>query len=176
MSLISLLLLSLSSTLFAIPYGIQYDSVATDDLESKGCLLCYQAAYLEKTSSDHILSCAGPVLFVGAAYTPFNRETIVYLGAFALAQEVHKITELNTPHESNGAYWYFTPGKSFGFLKDTDLHQKPTADTGTTNADSRLSWNLDNDRSGYRTGMYINLYNDSMFQKTIYNCPIDFKG
>ena len=173
MLLISLLLLSLSSTLFAIPYGIQYDSVATDDLESKGCLLCYQAAYLEKTSSDNILSCAGPVLFVGAAYTPFNRETIVYLGAFALAEEVHKITELNTSHESNGVYWYFTPGKSFGFLKDTDLHQEPTADIGDKNPDSRLSWNLDNGEGGYRTGIYTFTYHQrGGFRKIIYNCPL----
>ena len=90
MLLISLLFLSLSSTLFAIPYGIQYDSVATDDLESKGCLLCYQAAYLEKTSSDYILSCAGPVLFVGSQELvwDWDWEAQAHLGAFGLASEV----------------------------------------------------------------------------------------
>ena len=96
-----------------------------------------------------------------------------HLGAFGLASEVHNSTILNTPHLSNGAYWYFTPGKSFGFLKDTDLQQEPTADTGTTNPDSRLSWNLDNGEGGYRTGIYT--FTDHQrggFRKIIYNCPL----
>ena len=96
----------------------------------------------------------------------------MHLGAFALASDVQQITALNTPHLSNGVYWYFTPRKSFGFLKDTDLHQEPTGDIGTTNFDHRLSWNVDNGRNGYRAGMYIT--SGESLRKRIYNCPNNF--
>ena len=96
----------------------------------------------------------------------------MHLGAFALASDVQQITALNTPHLSNGVYWYFTPGKSFGFLGDTDLHQEPAGDTGTTNIEARLSWNLDNGNSGYRAGIYTE--SNKKLLKLIYNCPNNF--
>ena len=178
MWLISLLFLPLSSAPFTIPYGIQYNSFAEEDLKSE-CSLCYEEDYHESTSSSDILSCAGPVLFVGSRrhqFPPWGKKTMA-LGAFALASAVHKTTALNTPHLSNGVYWYFTPRKSFGFLKDTDLHQEPTGDIGTTNFDHRLSWNLDNGQSGYRSGHYIEegrWIEDYGYRKFIYNCPNNF--
>ena len=182
MWIISLLFLLLSSVqLAAMPYGIQPNpsdahqalDYLTDTLH---CKPCYEDPYEKPTSSENILSCAGPILFVGAAYTPFIGETRVYLGAFALAQEVHKITVLNTPHESNGVYWYFTPGKSFGFLGDNDLQQDASEDTGTTNPGSRLSWTL-NTYGGYRAGTRTDLSGETgywgQFWKMIFNCPLN---
>ena len=179
MWLISLLFLPLSSALFEMPYGIQYNSVTEEDLKSGQCSQCYHDDYREHTTSEDILSCAGPVLFVGAqkhVFWVWWYESTISLGAFALASEVHKITALNTPHESNGAYWYFTPGKSFGFLGDGTLQQEPDADMGTTNAESRLSWNLDHSLGGYRAGDMINLNNQRYMRKLIYNCPINLGG
>ena len=176
MWLISLLFLPLSSALFTIPYGIQYNSVTEDDLKSE-CSLCYEDDYDQRTSSIHIISCAGSVLVVGARKGSawwFWAKKIMHLGAFALASEVHQTTALNTPHLSNGVYWYFTPGKSFGFLGDTDLHQEPAGDTGTTKIEARLSWNLDG-HSGYRAGIYTE-YNRKKLIKFIYNCPNTFEG
>ena len=179
MWLISLLFLPLSSALFTIPYGIQYDSVTELNLNSGQCSLCYSASYHLRTSSDNVLSCAGPVLFVGAQTVSLSGrwwDSTIYLGAFGLASDVHKSTVLNTPHLSNGAYWYFTPGKSFGFLSDTDLQQNTTADTGTTNPDSRLSWNLDNSHGGFRAGSNTDLYDQNIYRKLIYNCPNSFEA
>ena len=175
MWLISLMFFPLSSALFTIPYGIQYKSVTEDDLFSK-CSPCYEDKYSERTSTYMILSCTGPVLFVGAQkrfWFPWLITPTIYLGAFALASEIHKITVKNTPHESNGVYWYFTPLKSFGFLGDTDLQQNTTADVGTTNPDSRLSWNLDNRMGGYRAGALTEIDN-KYTKKIIYNCPNGF--
>ena len=142
-------------------------------LESGGCSLCYAAEYDQPTTSEDILSCAGPVLFVGTqqAYKSSNYWSIgFYLGAFAVVEEVQKTTVLNTPHESNGVYWYFTPGKSFGFLKDDTL-QQAAADIGTTNPESRLSWNLGK-YGGYRAGANIELSDSiGLWRKVIYNCP-----
>ena len=143
--------------------------MAEDDLKS-GCSLCYEDPYSERTASFMIINCAGPVLFVGAmkSWWWLWQTKKMYLGAFALASEVHQTTVLNTPHLSNGVYWYFTPGKSFGFLADMDLQQEPAEDTGTTNADVRLSWNLDNGRENDRAGVHDG---ERDMTKFIYNCP-----
>ena len=140
---------------------------------SRGCSQCYIAYYGEETFASRILSCAGPVLFVGAQ--KFWWQSTFYLGAFNTASEVHKITALNTPHASNGAYWYFSPDKSFGFLGNDTLHQA-TADTGTTNPESRLSWNLGNGHGGYRAGDNIDLSTSIQWRKIIYNCPNYIQG
>ena len=182
MWLISLLFLPLSSAVFTIPYGIQQDSVKEDDLNSE-CSICYFAHHEQPTSSEDILSCTGPVLFVGAQ--DWNRwwwwtDKTMYTGAFALVSAVHKTTALNTPHLSNGVYWYFTPGKSFGFRGDTDLHQDPEGDTGDLNSRTsvkHLSWTL-NGRGGYRPGFTGDEFiatDDEFFEKRIYNCPNNFK-
>ena len=157
-----------SPTNSAIPYGIQYNSVTEYDLKARGCSVCYFKAYAGNTNSDDISSCAGPVLFVGAH--KYMHLSSIYLGAFGLASEVQRKTASNTPHLSNGVYWYFTSGKSFGFLGDTDLQQEPTADVGTTNPDSRLSWNLDNPYGGYRVGSQLNI-SDATWYKAIWSCP-----
>ena len=179
MLLISLLFLP--SALFAIPYGIQYNSMSEDRLASGQCSLCFDAPYEKATYSEDILSCAGPVLFVGvkkaisglwyAIYHNWDDEFLI--GAFGLASEVQRFTVLNKPHESNGVYWYFTPGKSFGFLGDDTLEQA-TADIGDTNPDSRLSWNLSK-YGGYRVGRDLRLGESErygLYRKRIYNCPL----
>ena len=139
-----------------------------DDLKSE-CSLCYEDDGWKRTFSINIINCAGPVLFVGGTVEMWWPSNKMQLGAFALASEVHQTTVLNTPHLSNGVYWYFTPGKSFGFLADMDLQQEPTADMSNANAESRLSWNLDNGQGGYRTGENTGL------KKFIYNCPNTFE-
>ena len=169
MWLISLLFLPLSFAFITLPYGIQYETLGSNELEEAQCTPCLFEYYETPISSEDILSCTGPVLFVGAERIGISGSGN-YLGAFALAEEIHKITELNTPHESNGVYWYFTPGKSFGFLKDKDL-QQATADIGTTNPRSRLSWNLGK-YGGYRVGYHLGLSDTiEMFWKVIWNCP-----
>ena len=142
------------------------------DLYARGCLPCLSQLYATPTTSTNILSCAGPVLFVGVKY---GWTAKLNLGAYGLASEVQTRTALNTPHLSNGVYWYFLPGQSFGFLKDNTL-QQASADIGTTNPDSRLSWHLDVNGGGvsvggYRAGSYVQLNHDTTFLKIIYNCP-----
>ena len=177
MWLISLLFLPLSSALLTKPYpsGIQDKIVREDDLKSE-CSICYEDRYQDSTIPEDILSCAGPVLFVGALkgqFWWFWQSKIVHLGAFALASEVHQITALNTPHLSNGVYWYFTPRRSFGFLPDDTLIQNPSWDIGATNPYIRLSWPLDG-WGGYSGGGYADMFFTST--KIIYNCPNNLYG
>ena len=177
MWLILLLFLPLSSA-YDIPWGIQYDSMSEDVLESAGCSLCYREGYGSWTFPEDIEPCPGPILFVGAQqYRMFYWwKPEIFLGAFAWASEVTKRTELNTPHEYNGVYWYFHPERSFGFLADMDLRQEWGPDEGTTNADSRLSWDLDTRQGGWRAGANIglnNLFTFTLYRKLIYNCWSD---
>ena len=167
MKLFFIFCLLLFSPVVALPSGIQYNTVTVDDLIARGCSPCYSEYYAAPTTSKNISSCAGPVLFVGAKY---DWTLSVNLGAYGLASEVQTQTALNTPHLSNGVYWYFTPRESFGFLKDNTLQQN-SADVGTTNPDSRLSWHLDNKYGGYRAGANTRLNSDTTWKKIIYNCP-----
>ena len=179
MLLISLLFLP--STLSDIPYGIKYYSVNDYGLETGGCTICFDGYYENEIYSEDILNCDGPVLFVGVKKATSGLWYVVYglwdddflIGAFGLASEVHRFTVLNKPHESNGVYWYFTPGKSFGFLGDDTLEQA-TADIGTTNSRSRLSWNLSK-YGGYRAGINLRLSETAKkYRKMIFDCPLSF--
>ena len=65
-------------------------------------------------------------------------------------------TELNKPRLVNGAWWYFTPGKSFGFAPSSSITQSSAdifdCDASLSCKDSnRLSWHLDI-RTGWRIG------------------------
>ena len=115
-----------------------------------------------------INACTGPYLFVGATLnygvSPF------YLGAFSSSAEILKQTALNSPHLSNGVYWYFTSGKSFGFLAGTNLEQD-AADTVNTETEYRLSWHIDINVGGYRAGGNKGLNDATRWRKYIYNCP-----
>ena len=158
------------------PSGIQYSSESLRTLQTRGCTPCYDAYYLERTTSEEILQCDGPMIFVGAKA---STGATFLLGAFGLATNVTAITHRDTPHLSNGVYWYRTPNTSFGFLDNTNLQQSP-ADKGTVNPHSRLSWTLDSsfydvadaDLGGYRAGENIDLGFSKGFKKIIFNCPL----
>ena len=149
-----------------IPAGILLNTVTYEDLIANKCSPCYSEYYHTPTTSTDISSCAGPVLFVGAID---DGDSVFSLGAYGLASEVQTQTALNTPHLSNGVYWYFTSGYSFGFLKDDTLQQSK-ADVGSSNPEYRLSWFVDSDYGGYRAGSQLNI-SDATWQKVIWSCP-----
>ena len=149
-------------------FGIQYSSVTMSDLMRFGCSVCYAVTYDMVTNDTDIDQCTGPILFVGAS-RPWDSTFL--LGAYGLSSEIHIRTELNKPHLSNGVKWYFTPGKSFGFLDSRASLNQLSADYQGNYSDSRLSWHLDNYSGGYRAGAYVDLNRDTTFRKSIYNCP-----
>jgi hypothetical protein len=93
--------------------------------------------------------------------------------AAGLKSEVDQITEINSPHLSNGTYWYNTPSKSRGFSKSPiinqdscdwafDLQSQPLAIY-------RLCWHTEEPSrwadSGYRMGTEANY---SVLERRIY--------
>ena len=153
-----------SSSIIAFPAGIQY-SVLLSDLNAN-CSICIDTPYSNSTTFAEIAACAGPYLFVGARK---SQDSTFLLGAYDSTDNILQETELNTPHLSNGVYWYFSPGYSFGFLGNADLHQN-AADIGGTLPYSRLSWHIDQNIGGFRAGLHTYLDNDHSWQKSIYNC------
>ena len=94
---------------------------------------------------DSIPSSATWVL-VGARY---KTQDVLKLCAVGKRDEVLKRTKKNEPHEHNGAWWYFTGGKSFGFAPNGTICQE-SADTHDASDPKRLSWHMNGD--GYRAG------------------------
>ena len=168
-------LLCLLRCVLSYPSGIQYETVPLNSATYKGCKACYSRHYKYPTNSSDVEKCEGPYLFVGAGMFVRGKLSII-LGAFELAEVVKKVTVRNTPRLSNGVYWYYTPGVSFGFLNNTDLMQSD-GDIGTSDPKSRLSWLLDSNLGGYRAGTIINpiavidppLYHP--YFKVLLNCP-----
>lgn len=147
-----------------VKYGIPLSVVTAT------CKPCYDVTYATPTTTADILACKGPYLFVGARI--ILNPTVFAIGAYGAASEVQQPTQLNTPHLSDGVYWYLTGGYSFGFA-DEDIgefiNQAP-ADITSVGGRSRLSWVLDQNIGGYRAGSAVGLDNEIFFRKQIYNC------
>lgn len=147
------------------PRGVQYGYQVAN---LNQCTVCYNTFYSGITTTAIINSCTGPYLFVGALA---KGNASFQLGAYGLATDVQTQTTINTPHLSNGAWWYFTTSQSFGFA-DVSFIQQQQADVADSDPNSRLSWHLDLNVGGYRAGIYLNRNSDStVWQKQIYNCP-----
>ena len=154
-----------TSTLY--PFGVQ-NSVTVDSLARYGCSVCYLQTYRTATTSGDIRHCTGPYLFVGGRATS---SSTFMLGAFDTSTAILTQTIVNTPHLSNGVYWYFTPYKSFGFSRNAMINQFP-GDIYTTDGNARLSWHLDIGIGGFRLGPIPLILNFATnYEKAIYNCP-----
>ena len=130
----------------------------------------WEQIYPKATTSNDIRGCTGPNLFVGGRATA---SSTFKLGAFDTSAVILTETQLNTPHLSNGVYWYFTPSKSFGFSRNLSIRQNE-ADILSIDGDARLSWHLDIGTGGFRLGSIVNspdLNDATNYEKAIYNCP-----
>ena len=106
-------------------------------------------------------------VFVGAKRTA---DSVFTLGAYASVSDVSTITAQNDPRVSRGVWWYNTPGSSFGFSA-TQTIQQNSADTGSSEAQSRLSWHIGQDFGGYRAGEAMGLNDDSDWYKYMLVAP-----
>ena len=96
-----------------------------------------------------------------------STSTDLFIGAFAPAQVLgtdtsstsiaYKPTTLAND-ASYTVYWYAYPEQSFGFASESSVTLN-TADTGSTSADYRLSWETreSSTAGGWRAGSYTSL-------------------
>jgi hypothetical protein len=150
--------------------GLQYN-VTLASLAEANCSMCYNAKYPSKTTSTNVTSCAGPFLFVGTL--SFDAKTFT-LGAYATASEVLKPTPLNSPHLSNGVYWYFKEGEYFGFLNSPNMSlisksdDRKGADVFSPN--STLLWSIGPPVSKVRSRA-VEINETLHDEKRIFSCP-----
>ena len=83
-------------------------------------------------------------------------------------------TVTNKPVLENGVYWYFTPGKSFGYSPVYEISQSnsdpidtPVHNSGT-GGDKRLSWHTTGSNGGWRLGRTYSLDNSNDYKKMIF--------
>ena len=157
---------SFSTSRRLYPRGAQLDWISIANLTSYGCTVCYLQTYGTVTTSDNITNCTGPYLFIGGRATASSS---FLLGAFDLSSVIHTQTPLNSPTESNGVYWFFTPSASFGFSQNANI-QEGSAGTDIE-GETSLSWHLDLNVGGYRLGSIRGLNDSTDYMKAIYNCP-----
>jgi hypothetical protein len=164
------LLLSVRCLCAYMKSGIQYNETLAS-LTEVNCSMCYNAKYPSKLTSANVTSCAGPFLFVGVR--SFEAQTFT-LGAFATASEVLKPTPLNSPHLSNGVYWYFKEGEYFGFLNSPNMSlilksdNRKGADVFSSN--STLLWSIGRPVSHLRSRA-LEINETVQDEKWIFSCP-----
>jgi hypothetical protein len=121
--------------------------------------------FIKSQCSNETVLCAG-----GAAKGSDN----LLLVSCGHCLSVLTSTIINRPILNNGAYWYFTDQKSFGFSPDANIKQNaPDGNdciavnglwTSCPN-NQRLSWSLAD--KGWRLGTLIDLYDDK-YQKFLF--------
>ena len=155
--------------LSAYPAGVQYDYTPSM-VEAAGCTPCFTSMQKVPFIAAHFQPCNGHYLFVG---TLKAGESTHRLGAFALRSDIMRTTSRNSPHLSNGVFWYNTPGYSFGFSGVNGINQN-LGDVSDENDVSRLSWLFENGQSGFRAGTYNNIFGGKpagdQWSKQIYSC------
>ena len=153
--------------------GYHHNSVSVAKLLSFGCSQCYMADYGESTSTTDIMSCSGPILFVGSK-SP-KSSTFLH-GAYGPAAIVKASEPTNVMKRHNGVHWHFQEGASFGF--SYDLKSICDGDMGTIDTDKGISWRLHADAAtdvtGYKKNLNIRrIFNlmPTKFEKFVFNCP-----
>ena len=151
--------------------GYHHNSVSVAKLLSFECSLCYTADFKESTSTMDIMTCSGPILFVG---TKSTRSSTFLHGAYGPSALVKASNPKNVPKIHNGVYWHFIEGTFFGFTYD--IEAIPNGELGTMDTDKGVFWRLDtaSDKNGYKKNLNIrNIFNlmPHKFEKLIYNCP-----
>lgn len=140
-------------------YSLEHD-ISIDDMKSQGYEIVYDVLYssygptlaelnaIRLKCSDESVLCAG-----GAAVASDNLLLVSCGNCFAVLTE----TPLNKPVLNNGAYWYLTDKKSFGFSPSSNIKQDNADWYDCDKArkkctdDKRLSWWLSG-RGGARLG------------------------
>lgn len=91
----------------------------------------------------------------------------LYLIACGNCRNVLQNTYRNKPKYSGSAYWYFTPGYSFGFSPNSTIKQTPV-DSSDPSDSLRLSWYIDIYYGGWRLGDIVDLNHDRFYRKYIF--------
>jgi hypothetical protein len=146
--------------------GVQRN-VPIDRLLKGGWKLHDTTFYNYPTKPENLDPGKGEWLCIGAREVG---KDVLLVAAMAKRQDVlRRTSSASEVNQSNGAYWYCCPGKSFGFSRHPRVDLR-SADTEDTDGEYRLSWHLGTDTGGWRAGMKKNLVREkgARYEKLIF--------
>ena len=151
--------------------GVQHD-VLISSLGAVGCVPCHESTYGSNLKSQDMMSCTGPYLFVGNQKV---NKKVLEIGALASVEVLRTDASRSAPYLSNGVYWYFTKGCSFGFTAvDSNVDSiKESSGRSLSHTNHGISWIMDHSvgctsLDDLKTN---ELVDTSKWRKHIYNCP-----
>ena len=153
--------------------GVQHD-VPISSLAAAGCAPCYEAPYGSVLKSQDITSCTGPYLFVG---TQKGDKQVLDIGALTSIQVLRTEASRSAPYLSNGVYWHFMKGCSFGFMavEYDDNSVKEESSDSTVFTSHEVSWSIDQSigcTSHDELKMQSHsIVDTSSWTKHVHNCP-----
>ena len=155
--------------------GVQHD-VPISSLVAAGCVPCYEARYGSVSEPQDITSCTGPYLFVG---TQKGDKQVLSIGALGSVEVLRAEASISAPYLSNGVYWHYMKGCSFGFMAvesdDNSIEVEGSDSIVSTN--QGVSWSIGQSVGCGRTGTYHDelkmhsIVDTSSWTKHVHNCP-----
>ena len=149
------------------PYGPQAN---VDESLLDGWELCWSSLYNSTESLASILTaCDGDYLLLAGG--PVGSTVFDVLAAGPRADVIFDTGESNTPHNANGAGWYYNSSYSWGFALEGDPIERNSCDIQGVNGHLRLCWHTygGNISGGWRSGNNTSLNNSTSFERFIYH-------
>ena len=143
-------------------------------LVAAGCMSCYEAPYGSVSKSQDITSCTGPYLFVG---TQIGDKQALEIGVLTSVEVLRIESTRSEPYLSNGVYWYFMKGCSFGFTAveydDSSIDGERRDSVVSTSSSRTVSWSIDQSIGCTSDGELKthSIVDTSSWTKHVYNCP-----
>ena len=155
-----------------VSFGIQ-NNVHVSQLTESGYSYVYNKPYGHVTTSSEMdeikRSCSRKTnLCLGGRD---NTNDVLLVVACGLCDVVFTKTAPNTPNLHNGAYWYYTPGKSIGFAPNSTISNFWGSDGAFTSNNQRVSWDVDF-KGGWRLGSLIDLQSDRYYKVIFFSFGI----
>ena len=155
--------------------GAQHD-VPISSLVAAGCVPCYEAHYGSVSESQDITSCTGPYLFVG---TQKGDKQVLAIGALGSVEVLRAEASRSAPYLSNGVYWHYMKGCSFGFMgvESDEGSIKEEGSDSIVSTNHGVSWSIGQSVGCGRTGAYHDelkmhsIVDTSSWTKHVHNCP-----
>ena len=153
--------------------GVQYD-VPISSLVAAGCVPCHETPYGSVSKSQDIKSCTGPYLFVG---TQIGDKQVLEIGALASVEVLRMESTRSEPYLSNGLYWHYMKGCSFGFraveYDDNSIDGERKDSVVTRSSSHAVSWSVDQsiDCISDDELKTHSIVDTSSWTKHVHNCP-----
>ncbi|CAF1111037.1 unnamed protein product [Brachionus calyciflorus] len=140
------------------------------NLISIGFQKVYEKYYSFPTTSSDLtgakMNCNSTSILCAAGHHEANSD-ILELVACGNCFQILINTTINSPNLVRSAYWYMTPGQSFGFSRSNRIYQSQ-ADIYIVADPERLSWHLDLSYGGWRLGNITGLNNSISYKKFLF--------